>query len=138
MPDASYLSLNGAYQEAVAGQTEYANCVVHLYQSGFSPTPENVLADFAAHECTYDGYSSQTVASWIAPVLAGVGYIIYAPTLTFRWTHVAADVGNTVAGMYIVSSGGELLDYTVFDPNVNMSGPGQAVIKTPTALYPAG
>lgn len=138
MPDQSFLSLNGAYQEALAGQVEMANCVMHLFKQGFTPTPTNTLADFAANECDYDGYAPQTIADWADPVLAGVGYVIYAPTQTFRWAHVADDVGNMVGGFYLVTSGGELKDYTTFDPAQALTGPGMAVIKTPVEAFPAG
>lgn len=137
MSDQSYLSLAGAKVIALERQTALANVVMHLFQAGFSPTPGNVLADFAAHEATYDGYAAETIATWAAPVLAGVGYAIYAPTQTFRWVF-ATGVGNSIAGYYLVDAAGNLIDYCVFDSPIPMAGPDQAVIKTPVEVIPAG
>jgi len=138
MPDASYLSLTGAKVEAEAAQTRLVNSVLHLFQAGFSPTPTSTLADFLAAECDYDGYAALTIAAWADPVLAGAAYATYAPTQTFPWTHVADDVGNQCGGSFLVTAGGVLYQYTVFDPTRPIQGPDQAIITTPTDVYPAG
>lgn len=138
MPDASYLSLTGAKVEAAAAKTRLANAVLHLFKSGFVPTPTSTLADFLAQEADYDGYAALTIATWADPVLAGAAYGIYAPTQTFRWSHVSADVGNQIGGAFLVTSGGDLYQYTVFDPTRPIMGPDQAIITTPTDIYPAG
>lgn len=138
MPDASFLALTGAKVEAAAGKTRLANSVLHCFQAGWVPTPTNVLADFLAHECDFDGYAAITIAAWSDPVLAGVGYAIYAPTQTFLWEHVADDVGNQVGGTFLVTAGGDLYSFTVFDPTRAAQGPDQAIITTPTDVYPAG
>ena len=138
MPDQSYLSMQGAYDDAVAGKAAMANCVMKCFQQGFSPTPNSTLADFLAAECDFDGYAPITIATWADPVLSGVGWSIFAPTQVFRWEHDTDDVGNNVGGFWLTTSGGHLADYTVFDPAVAMTGPGMAVIKTPVQFYPAG
>lgn len=138
MPDSAGLSLTGAKTEAAAGKTRLANSVLHLFKSGFTPSPTSILADFTAQECDYDGYAALTMAAWSDPVLAGSGYIIYSPTQTFPWAHVADDVGNQVGGAYVVLAGGSLYSYIIFDPTRPMQGPDQAVIVQPTDFYPAG
>jgi len=138
MPDVSALSLSGARIEAVAGKARLANSVLHLFKFGFSPTPTSTLADFEANECDFDGYAAKTIATWSDPVLANVAYAIYAPTQTFAWSHVADDVGNAVGGAFLVTAGGDLYQYTIFDPSRPCQGPDQAVITTPTDIYPAG
>ncbi len=138
MNDQSYVSLTGALLNAQDGQTQLANCVMKLFKTGWNPSPANVLADFDAKECDYDGYAPATIAAFADPVLAGVGYSIYAPTQTFRWTFVSAGVENTVGGYYLITSGGVLKGYCVFGAGVPMGAPGQAVIKTPIAVFPAG
>lgn len=137
MPDASYLSMSGAKIEAQAGKAELANSVLRLFQFGWVPTINSTLADFAAHECDFDGYAPLTIVAWADPVLAGSAYAIYAPTQTFRWVF-ATGVGNSVGGAYLVTAGGDLYQYTIFDPSRPAQGPDQAVITTPTDVYPAG
>lgn len=138
MPDASFLSLSGAKVEAEDAVTRLANAVLHLYQAGFAPTPTSTLADFLARECDFDNYSPKTIATWATPILAGAGYATYAPTQTFPWVHVAADVGNQVGGSFLVLATGELYQYTQFDPTRPCQGPDQAIVTQPTDVYLAG
>ena len=138
MPDVNGLSLAGALVQSTANQARMAACVMHLFKQGFTPTPTTPLSTYLANECDFDGYAPATIAAWAAPVLAGQGYATYAPTQTFRWTHVADDVGNAVGGHFIVTSGGDLMDYAIYDPAIPAQGPGQAVIKTPVEVTPAG
>lgn len=138
MPDQSYLSLSGALLETQEAQTSLVNSVMHLFKSDFVPQPTSTLADFLAAECDYDGYAPLTITAWQDPVLAGTGWAIYAPTQTFRWAHDTDDVGNMVGGHFIVTAGAVLKDYTIYDPQLIMSGAGMAVIKTPVEVFPAG
>lgn len=138
MPDISYLSLTGASVEATAAQARMANAVCRLFKSGFVPSPLSTKEDFEAVECDFDGYAPATIATWHAPVLAGTGYMTYAPAQTFPWTHDTDDVGNAVGGYWIETAGGDLISYTVFNPARPAQGPGQAVIVTPVLVFPAG
>jgi hypothetical protein len=138
MPDQTSLSLAGALVQATANQARMANSVMHLFKVGFNPSASSTLADFLAAECDFDGYAPATIAAWGAPVLAGVAWATYAPTQTFRWTHVADDVGNAVGGHFLVTAAGDLMDFSIYDPSVPAQGPGQAVIKTPIEITPAG
>lgn len=138
MPDISYLSLTGASVEAVAAQARMANAVCSLFKAGFLPSPTSVLADFEAQECDFDGYAPATIATWGTPVLAGTGYMTYAPAQTFAWAHDTDDVGNAVGGYWLETAGGVLIAYTVFNPTRPAQGPGQAVIVTPVLVFPAG
>ncbi|MCE5292094.1 MAG: hypothetical protein LLG14_23025 [Nocardiaceae bacterium] len=130
--------MTGAYIEAAAGKTRLANSVLRLFKAGFTPSPTTPLSAFVEQECDFDGYAAKTIAAWGDPVLAGQGYAIYAPTQTFLWAHVADDVGNQVGGAFLVTSGGDLYSYTVFDPTRPAQGPYQAIITTPTQVYLAG
>lgn len=138
MADQNALSMAGALVQATANQTRMANSVMHLFSYGWTPTPTSTKADFLAHECDYDGYAPLTIAAWGAPVLVGQAWGTFAPTQTFRWTHDTDDVGNQVGGYFLVTSAGDLMDYCIFDPTVPMQGPGQAVVKTPIEVTPAG
>ena len=137
MPDSSALSLSGAKAEATAGKTRLAASVLHLFKDDFTPTPTSLAADFDEHECDFDGYLAKTIAAWSDPVLAGAAYAIYAPTQTFPWTF-AAGVGNQVGGAYLKLADGTLYQYTIFNPTRPCMGPDQAIISTPTDVYPAG
>lgn len=138
MADQNYASLNGALVEATAAQARMANSVMHLFKQGFIPAPTSVLADFQAQEADFDGYAAKTIATFADPVLAGTGYMTYGPAQTFAWSHVADDVGNQIGGHWLETAGGELIGYTVYDPTIPVQGAGQAVIKTPILVYPAG
>jgi len=138
MPDFSALSLTGAKVEAIDAQSRLALSVLHLFKAGFSPTPTSTLTDFLAQECDYDGYAAKTITAWADPILAGAAYVTYAPAQTFTWEHVADDVGNQAGGAFLVLATGELYQYTVFDPTRPIQGPDQAIVTTPTDVYPAG
>lgn len=138
MADQSALSLSGALIEATAAKTRMAASVMHLFQAGFVPSPTSVKADFDAVECDFDGYAPATIATWNDPILAGTGYMTFAPTQTFRWEFDTLGTGNQVGGHYLVSSGGDLIGYTVYNPTIPAQGPGQAVVKTPALVFPAG
>ena len=138
MPDTNALSEAGALIQSTANQARMAACVMHLFKSSFTPTPTSSLSDYLAAECDFDGYAPLTIATWAAPVLAGAAWATFAPTQTFRWTHVSLDVGNQVGGHFLVTSGGDLMDYSIYDPQIPAQGPGQAVIKTPVEVTPFG
>lgn len=138
MPDSSALSLSGARLEAVAAKTRLAASVLHLFQAGFVPTPTTTKAEFEANECDYDGYAPLTIATWHDPILAGVGYAVYAPTQTFPWVFEVDGIGNQVGGTWLETATGDVYQYTIFDPTRPLQGADQAVITTPTEVYTAG
>ena len=115
MADTSYVSQQGAYDLAVLIQTQLAECTMHLFQQGFSPSPTSTLAEFQASEANFDGYTPATIAAWAAPVLAGSAWAIYVPTQTFRYTY-SSGVVNMIAGYWLQTAAGDLKDYTVFNP----------------------
>jgi hypothetical protein len=59
---------------------------------------------------------------------------LYAPTQTWVWTFDTDSVTNMVAGHFIVSSDGDLVDVVVYDTPIPMQGPFQAVVQTPVEL----
>lgn len=138
MPDIGVLSLSGAKVAAIAGKARLVNSVIHLFKSDLVPSPTTLLATYLANECDFDGYIPQVVAAWGDPKLAGSGYAIYAPTLTFSWNFVADGEGNQVGGFFCVLAGGEQYLYGAFTPTRPCMGPDQAIIFTPTDLFPTG
>jgi hypothetical protein len=137
--DSTFVSSQGAYDAALLYQIQLVNCTMHLWQQDLlpSPTPQTTLDQFLAAEATFDGYSPATIASWAAPVLAGNGWTIFAPTQVFRYTF-SAGVVNTILGYFLVTAAGDLKDYTVFNPAEAISGAGQAIIRTPSEFIPWG
>lgn len=140
MPNFSGLSLNGAKVIATANQARLANSVLHLFKQdpAFNPTITTPLADFNAFEADFDGYAAATIAAWGAPVLLGAAWATYAPTQTFRWVLDTDAVGNSIGGWYLVTAGGELMDFGIYDPPLPITGAGQAIIVTPIEITPAG
>lgn len=138
MPDVTVLSLAGAKSEAEDGQSRLANSVLHLFQAGFNPNSTTPLADFLTNEADFDGYTPKTIATWSTPILAGAGYVTYAPTQTFPWTHDTDDVGNQIGGWFLVLADGTLYMFALFDPTRPCQGPDQAIVTQPTDVYLAG
>lgn len=141
MPDIQALSLNGARVIATSNQARLANSVLHLWQKvdpDFLPSSTTPLSAFTANEADFDGYAPATITAWGAPVLLGNAWATFAPTQTFRWVLDTDAIGNAVWGWYLVTSGGELMDYAIFGASQPCQGAGQAVIVTAIEITPAG
>lgn len=137
MADTSFVNQQGAFDVSELVKTQLVNCTMHLFKSTFVPTPTTPLSAFHANECDFDGYAPATIAAWSDPVLAGAAWAIYAPTQTFRWVF-ATGVGNMVGGYWIQLAGGDIKDYTTFNPAEAAAGPGMAIIRTPIEVFPWG
>ena len=138
MADTSFVSSQGANDVALLVQAQVASCTMHLFQADLvAPTPTTPLSDFLSAEANFDGYTALTITAWSDPVLAGNAWAIYAPTQTFRFTF-SVGVGNTIGGYFIVTAGGDLKDYTIFNPVEAVNAPGQAIIRTPVEVFPWG
>src|SRR5262245_12981921 len=128
MPDISARTFEGAKVDAANLKTSLSTTAeCHLFKFGFTPTPVNVAADFAAQECDYDGYVDQTVAAWHDPELNGIlGYMIYATAvLTFAWVSAGPDVGNQVGGYWVQDAAGKVRAYVIFANPFTLAGPDQ-------------
>lgn len=137
--DVQFLSLAGSLVRCTDIQASLADAVLHLFKSGFAPSPGNILSDYTDNECDFDNYAPLTIATWASPVLApGTGYMTYAPLQTFSWVLDVDAVQNSVGGAYLVSDGGDLLDVIIFGTARPMQGPGQTVILTPAVAVPTG
>lgn len=106
---ALWYPLAGCEQNAVERRTAYGNLVVHLYKSSLVPTVATVLADLTAAEADYEGYATETMVAWFAPIFAPVsGYLIQSPQVQFEYVDAPPSVGNTVGGAYFVDATGDL------------------------------
>jgi hypothetical protein len=134
-----FTPLSGTLQDATEKQTALANSVMHLFKSSFNPTPSNILADYTAAECDFDGYSTKTITAFFAPILAPTsGYMIQSPQVQWAWAHATDDVGNTVGGMYLVDSTGKLRETLIFTNAVPMTGPGNGLPLSIILFFPTG
>ena len=138
MPDSAALSLTGANVEAAAAKTRMAASIASLFQAGFNPTPNSLKIDFEAEEADYDGYAPVTIATWSDPILAGDGWMTFAPTQNIPWVFDADAVGNAIGGYWLETAGGVVIGYGVFDPARAVTGPGMSVIFTPVLQYNSG
>lgn len=129
----SAMSLVGCKAIATTEKAALANAIVHLFKSGFHPTPANVLADFNAQECDFDGYVAVTIAAWGDVVLASgnAGYAILGVLCEYLWVLNVDAIQNTVGGWYIETAGGVLRNYFEFAEGVPMQGPDQSTSFVP-------
>jgi hypothetical protein len=89
------------YEIAQAGleRTALLAATVHLYLSSFTPTPQNVLADFVAAEATFAGYAASTIV-WDAVGVDGEGNIVYQGSGP-AFTCTGSTPANTIGGLWI-------------------------------------
>jgi hypothetical protein len=95
---------------------------VHLFKTGFSPTPNNVKADFTAQEADFTGYTSATLT--FSAVGIDVNGVV--SSLTNRCFFQATDAvsPNTIGGFWIEDSAGpptNLIGFGVFPGPVAMT-----------------
>lgn len=128
----------GCFAIAAREQVAMENATAHLYKSSFtSPSPATPLSDFVAAECDFDNYSAKTLATWPNLVAAlGTGALIFTAMQVWVWSNTGGGVGNTVGGMFLVDSGGELIGYVQFGSPVPMQGPNQSLQRTPGIIFP--
>jgi hypothetical protein len=128
-----FKSLAGCKSECAGNVTRLANSVAHLFNDSLmNPTPSNVLADFTAAQCSFQGYAPITITAWSTPFLGpGGGYATNAPLLTWTWVAGSGLASENVRGYYLVNAAGGLEDVVIFDSIQTISGPDQTVKYTP-------
>lgn len=127
-----------ALSQAEDLQTLLALSVIKLFQSGFIPTPDNVVGDYDDAEADYTTYAPETITAWLDPVAAvGGGYRITAPTEQFDLA-ATPTVGNTIGGYWVESAAGDVILVTIFDNPTSMSVAGDSIQCNPTIVVPNG
>lgn len=135
----SFIPLSGCLANATQQQTAFAESILHLFKSTFSPTPSNVLADYTAAEADYTGYEALTLTAWLSPILApGNGFMINSPEVQFSTGDTAPATGNLIGGCYLVDSTGALRLTIVFASPVPMELAYQGIPISLTYLFPTG
>ncbi len=132
-----FLSQAGALKLAQQRQTYLVNSVIHLFQQNelFNPTPATPLADYLTYEATFDGYLAKILATWPTIVAAaGTSFLVFAATQTWIWEFDTEGIGNMIAGHFIVSAAGDLIDVVKYDTPIAMQGELQSVVQTPSEL----
>lgn len=139
MPNTTFLSLAGAKVIAAERVTALENAVLHEFKSGaLVPTVTTTLEQLSAIEANYDGYAPITIATWDGPYLApGTGWEVLGGQVVFVWTY-SSGVGNSIGGTYLVDAAGNLLDITVYQTAVPMTGVGCVDICNPFEVIVAG
>lgn len=119
-------------------QTLLALSVIKLFQAGFVPTPDDLVASYDANEADYTTYAPETITAWLDPVAAvGGGYRITAPTEQFDLVSTPA-VGNMIGGYWVELAAGDVVLVTIFDAPVSMSVAGNSIQVNPTVVVPNG
>ncbi len=130
MPDSTSYALTGAEAIVTNMATDFDNAVLHLWQYGeLAPSPTTPLADFTAAECDFSGYAAETITDWGAPFLLDASWALESQN-RFDYDSGAGSTGNQVGGWYLVSAGGDLIAFGVYDPSRPAQGDGQVIFTT--------
>ena len=134
-----FFPLEGCLATANALRTTLANSVLHLFREPLVPDPSTPLVDYTAAEATYDGYTAATMNAWNVPILApGTGYMIGSPLVQFTWVSAGPDVGNVIAGCYLVDAAGKNRLTVIFTDLIPMQQAGQGIPINLVWLFPTG
>lgn len=134
-----FVPLAGAALTAAEMKTVLEDSVVKLFKSSFTPDPSNVVADYDAAECDFDGYASITIEDWAAPILSpGSGYMINSPLLQWSWAFDTLGTGNDVGGLWVEDSTGALRMALIFTQPIPMQLAGQGLPVSLVILFPTG
>jgi len=105
----SFLPKEGAYTKALQRQAYYNGggrvILACLYKQSFRPSPANVMADYIANECTFDGYARHTIPSMDAIALLGTtAWLLFASELALFIYGPATvpPVTDTAGGVFIL------------------------------------
>jgi hypothetical protein len=94
-----------------------------LFRSTKTPAAGDVLADYAAIECTFPGYAAIAQNSWATPTLVAGRAYSECPLRTF--TRTSGGSGDTVYGFFLADaatgSSGKLYGAQLFDTTVDMT-----------------
>lgn len=82
-----------------------AGCALKLFQNNITPGPSDVTGTYT--ECTFSGYSAQTLSDLGLALLSGSTAQVTSGIHTF--THNGGGISNSVYGWYCVSAGGVLI-----------------------------
>lgn len=127
-----FASLAGTKIDIELIAADLANCTVHLYKHGMTPTPTTARAELQANEADFDGYAAAAIAAWSNPCLApGGGYMVVSPLLS--WHMTGSTTPNTIGGMW-VQDANDVVRYIVrFGAGVEMDS-ADSCLKRPIAI----
>lgn len=119
----------GSLKVAEVMRTALADAELRLFKAGAGIVlqPTTTLAQLAAAEADYTGYSAATIAAWLPPLLSPLGGAsIESGTVQFQ-TQSPYTVGNTIQGWYLVDGGGGLIVCGDFPQTIAMLGNGDGI-----------
>lgn len=119
------IPLIGSQILAEAFQTHMAASKLRLFVAGYSPQPNETLADLVAVEATFSGYPAGGYAlpTWTGPNYSPAGGSqVNAPQQQVDFTAPGSGVPvtNNVAGWFVVDSLGNLIADGLFDTVIPM------------------
>lgn len=108
IPLVGAIRLGEAFQEALDGAT------LHLFVTGYQPTPGETLANLEAVEATFSGYpdGGYTLGEWSAPQFnpyGGAQVVCQQVNPVFTSPSSGSPVQNQIQGYFIVDSEGNLI-----------------------------
>lgn len=103
---------------------------IRLFKNNHTPVFTDTVADYT--EANFSGYVGPTSVVWGAAFVNGANQgEIDAAELT--WTHSGGGTANTVYGIYVTDSAGNLCYAERFDAPVSMGSAGDKIRYTPIA-----
>jgi hypothetical protein len=110
-----------AVLNTIPGSALLTGANVKLFKAdGFTPTPQNVLADFATHEATFTDYVQKAVAATL-PVNLGANVEGAVQTVTWNMVTNPTTTSNSIGGYYVVDSASIIVCYESFASPVPMT-----------------
>lgn len=115
--------------ELNALKTLVAAGTLHLAKAAFTPASGLTAATMNAIEANYDGYAAATLTDALAVYQNGANsWAFQVPTKQFSYgTPGTPPVTNTIYGMYVLDTGGNLIWSATLPTSFPMSGPLQAL-----------
>jgi hypothetical protein len=129
-PKMLHVPLGGDLRILTTLQTQWAaTLVIKLFKNDYTPVDGSSVGNFV--EADFDGYASQGIAAWGAPIAVGPRGQIQSASNTF--TKAAGVVPNDIYGYYVLDGGGSLL-WAERDPAapIPIHNAGDKYIITPT------
>lgn len=123
------IPLVGALRLCTGIQSEMAASKLHLFVTGYTPTPTETLADLLAVEATFSGYTvgGYPLVTWGAPTFnptGGAQTVSPQVDVVFTAPGSGAGVTNTLGGWFVVDSAGNLVADGQFNTPIPMVASG--------------
>jgi len=103
---------------------------IRLFQNNYFPDPTDTIAAYI--EATFSGYPGGTVLAFGAAFINGAGQGEVA-SMPVTWNHDGGPTANTIYGVYVTDTLGDLVYAERFGAPITMSVATDVIIYTPRA-----